>query len=263
MLRMNIENPNVFNNLLRALVVINQEMTFQTVLDFDARNFEGIRARAMDPSRVAMVDFELPKQFFEEWECNKDTRIKIDLRQLLRLLSRASGKDKVEITFSPTLTKGRWEIKIMHELNVRKFSMPILTLVEDEDEVPPVPKLTFNATAKLLSDLMKQVLEDVALVSNRVWFEADSDKLVLDAHGDLMTANIELEKTVQLLLLEVNEPSKALYSLNYLINMVKAGNMVADIATVQFSKDMPMKLMFEMKTGNLTYYMAPRIEELT
>ena len=53
--------------------------------------------------------------------------------------------------------------------------------------------------------------------------EADTEKLVLNATGDLMGATIELKKGSDALLeLQTQEPSKATYSLSYLSEIIKA-----------------------------------------
>ena len=77
-----------------------------------------------------------------------------------------------------------------------------------------------------------------------------------------MGATIELKKGSDTLLnLEVKEPSKATFSLSYLSEIVKAASATSDVATLEFSSDMPIKLNFEQeKEGKLTYYLAPRIE---
>jgi proliferating cell nuclear antigen len=77
-----------------------------------------------------------------------------------------------------------------------------------------------------------------------------------------MGATITLPKGSDTLLdLEAKEPSKATFSLSYLSEIVKAASATSDIATLEFSSDMPMKLDFQQaKEGKLTFYLAPRIE---
>jgi proliferating cell nuclear antigen len=77
-----------------------------------------------------------------------------------------------------------------------------------------------------------------------------------------MGANIELKKGSDSLLdLEVKEPSKATFSLSYLAEIIKAAVATSDIAMLEFSNDMPIRLDFQQpKEGKLTFYLAPRIE---
>jgi proliferating cell nuclear antigen len=77
-----------------------------------------------------------------------------------------------------------------------------------------------------------------------------------------MGATIELKKGSDALLdLETKEPSKATFSLSYLAEIVKAAVTTSDVASLEFSTDMPIRLDFKQpKEGKLTYYLAPRIE---
>jgi len=61
--------------------------------------------------------------------------------------------------------------------------------------------------------------------------------------------------------MEAKESSRATFSLSYLSEIVKAAVATSDIATLEFSTDMPIKLDFKQpKEGKLTFYLAPRIE---
>jgi proliferating cell nuclear antigen len=73
---------------------------------------------------------------------------------------------------------------------------------------------------------------------------------------------MELAKSDGALLeLEVKEASAATFNLNYLGAMVKAGSATSEVASIEFSTNMPLKLEFEMlEHGKLMYYLAPRIE---
>jgi proliferating cell nuclear antigen len=100
------------------------------------------------------------------------------------------------------------------------------------------------------------------MVSDHVRLEAEADKLTLSATGDLMGATITLQKGNDALLdIEAKEPSKATFSLSYLSEIIKAASATSDIATIEFSTDMPVRIDFQqMKEGKLTFFLAPRIE---
>jgi proliferating cell nuclear antigen len=135
------------------------------------------------------------------------------------------------------------------------------TLEASEEEVP-TPKITFNVKAKATTQGLSQAIEDAQLVSDHVKIEADSEKLTLTATGDLMGATIMLQKGNDALLdLEVKEPSKATFSLSYLSEIIKAAAATSEIATIEFSTDMPVRIDFQQtKEGKLTFFLAPRIE---
>jgi proliferating cell nuclear antigen len=249
MFKLKVADAKLLKDMATAISILVDEATFKM-------GAEGLKLRAMDPSRVAMVDFEWPKTIFEEYTCTDPTKMCINISELLKLLRRTGRDEAVELSVDEKT--GRLQIRITGTYT-RNFTMP--TLEASEEEVP-MPKITFNVRAKATTEGLRQAIEDAQLVSDHVRIEADTEKLILNAAGDLMGATIELKKGSDALLdVEAKEPSKATFSLSYLSEIIKAASTTSDIATLEFSSDMPIKLDFQQpKEGKLTYYLAPRIE---
>jgi proliferating cell nuclear antigen len=249
MFKIKVADAKLLRDMVTSISILVDEATFKI-------DPEGLKLRAMDPSRVAMVDFEWPKTVFEEYECAEPTKMCINISELLKLLKRA-GKDEV-VELSLDEKTGRLQVKITGKY-ARNFTMP--TLEASEEEVP-TPKLTFNVRAKATTNGLSQAIEDAQLVSDHVRIEADAEKIIFNAAGDLMGATISIQKGSDTLLdLEAKEPSKATFSLSYLSEIIKAAAATSEIATLEFSSDMPVKLDFQQtKEGKLTFYLAPRIE---
>ena len=249
MFKLKVADAKLLKDMATAISILIDEATFKI-------DPENLKLRAMDPSRVAMVDFEWPKTVFEEYTCTEPTKMCINISELLKLLRRAGKNEVVELSLDEKT--GRLQIKITGKYT-RNFTMPTL---ESSEEQVPTPKITFQVRAKATTEGLRQAIEDAQLVSDHVRIEVDTEKLVLNAAGDLMGATIELQKGSDTLLdLEAKEPSKATFSLSYLSEIIKAASATSDIATLEFSTDMPIKLDFQQtKEGKLTFYLAPRIE---
>jgi len=249
MFRAVVHDSRIWRNLLSAISTLIEEADFNTT-------GEGLKLRAMDPSHVAMVDFEWPKAAFEEYECDKPTSIRLNLTAMLKLLRRGKSEESLEIAYDEENKKVNLTLK---GKILKKFTMPTL---EPVDEEVPTPKLSFNAKAKMMSGTLKEIVEDSETVSDNIRFEASQDKLLVKASSELSNVNMELAKSDGALLeLEVKEASSAAFNLSYLGAMVKAGSATSEVASIEFSTNMPLKLEFEMsEQAKLMYYLAPRIE---
>jgi proliferating cell nuclear antigen len=249
MFKLKVADAKLLRDMITSISILVDEATFKL-------DPESLKLRAMDPSRVAMVDFEWPKTVFEEYVCTEPTKMCINISELLKLLKRAGKEEAVELSLDEKTAKLQLTITGKY---TRNFTMP--TLEASEEEVP-TPKLTFNVKAKATAEGLSQAIEDAGLVSDHVRIEADPEKLVFNAAGDLMGATISIAKGSDTLLdLEVKEPAKATFSLSYLSEIIKAASATSDIATLEFSSDMPIKLDFQQtREGRLTFYLAPRIE---
>ncbi len=244
-----MSDAKLLRDMLTALSTLVDEATFNLTP-------EGMKLRAMDPSRVAMVDFEWPKTVFEEYLSDVPSKMCINITELLKLLRRASKDESVELSLDEKTGRLNVGIKGKYE---RTFNMPTLEATEEE---VPTPKINFNVRAKATAEGLNQAIQDVQLVSDHVRIEMDAEKMTMRATGDLMGATVELKKGSDALLdLEAKEPSKATFSLSYLSEIIKTAAATSDVATLEFSTDMPVRIDFQQpKEGKLTFYLAPRIE---
>ena len=249
MFKLKVSDAKQLRDMATAISILVDEATFKIDL-------EGLKLRAMDPSRVAMIDFEWPKSIFQEYVCTEPTKICLNISELLKLLKRAGKDEAVELALDDKT--GRLLVAVSGKYS-RNFTMP--TLEASEEEVP-TPKISFNVKAKTTTQGLSQAIEDAQLVSDHVRIEAEPEKLTLSASGDLMGATITLTKGSDALLeLEVKENAKATFSLSYLSEIIKAASATSDIATLEFSSDMPVKIDFQhTKEGKLTFFLAHRIE---
>mgnify|MGYP005859690441 FL=1 len=249
MFRAKISDAKLLRDIITAISTLVDEATFNI-------SPENIKLRAMDPSRVAMIDFEWPKTVFNEYVCDQPMKMCVNISEMLKLLRRTGKDESVELSLDEKTGRLNVGIKGKYE---RTFNMPTLEAAEEE---VPTPKITFNVRVKATTEGLHQAIEDVQLVSDHVRIEVDNEKMTMRATGELMGAVVELKKGSDALLdLEAKEPSKATFSLSYLSEIVKTATATSDIATLEFSTDMPIRIDFQQpKEGKLTFYLAPRIE---
>jgi len=252
LIELKIADGKAFRDAMSALAVLVDEPTF--LIDENC-----MRMREMDPSRVAMVDFEWPKSRFETFICRASAKISVNIREMLKILKRAGEKESLEIAVRDVKARRELEITIIGKTK-RVFTLPTMPPSEEES---PIPKIVFNSRAKMTVQGFQNAVQDAELVSDHVRIQAEPEKVSLHATGDLMTAHMELLKNSDVVLsLDVQETQKATFSLRYLIDILKAATLVADLVTVEFSSDMPLKLIFHGEPDSkLDYYLAPRIQE--
>ncbi|RLE77472.1 MAG: proliferating cell nuclear antigen (pcna) [Thermoprotei archaeon] len=224
----------------------------------DEANFtidpSGMRLRALDPSRIAMVDFNLPASAFEEFSCEEEVKIGVNFDELNKVMKRGRADERVILE----VVGGRLRISIGGKAE-RSFSLPVIDIAGEE---LPLPKLNFTVRAKMLSDTLKDAIKDAELVSDSVSFDAKEDYLRVYAHSD--KGEVEVKFTIDtgsLIEYEVDEPSRSTYPISYLSDMLKRAANLSDIAGIEFATDKPLLLSFELAGGGrLSYFLAPRLE---
>ncbi|TMI32280.1 proliferating cell nuclear antigen (pcna) [Candidatus Bathyarchaeota archaeon] len=249
MFKATMNDARLFRNLLGAISSLIEEA------DFNATP-EGIKLRSMDPSHIAMVDFEWPKTAFDTYECNGNTKLRLSVSNLLKLLKRTRSDESIEVVYDDTNKK--LNITLKNKIT-RKFITPTL---EPSTEEVPTPKVPFNARVKITAASLRDIIDDAQAISDNVKLEVTPDKFTVRATGELSSALIELDKGSDAILdIDAKEPTKATYNLNYLGEIIRAGSGASEVTSLEFSTNMPIKVEFEMpQQGRLLYYLAPRIE---
>lgn len=248
-LRLKMSSSEVWKNCIGAISNLIDEADFEI-------NEEGVGMKAMDPSHVALSDFQLPAKAFEEYDIDKPRKLGIDLAEMDKIMSRANKEDESIIEFGGEENRLRLEFR---GASTRRFSLPLLELEEEE---LPTPDLDFTAFADVTAGALKEGLKDAALVGDNVRFQLEEGKFLMKIESDTGSAEMELSEGDEgLKELKIEEPSRAMYNIDYLENMVKAASS-NDIVEISHGKDLPIQLIFKIADGEgrLKFLLAPRVE---
>jgi proliferating cell nuclear antigen len=130
-----LPNAGYAASLFRAVAAVVEEATFRVTGD-------SMGLVSMDPSHVSLVDFELQK-WAGEFRADGETRMTIDLRELLRFLRRAGRGESLTLEYD----EGERRLSILLEdptgSRVRRYQ---LNTLEWESEPITMPSLSFTGT---------------------------------------------------------------------------------------------------------------------
>ena len=243
-----LADSRVWKNIIESISTLVEEGVF-------IADPSGIKLRAMDPSRVAMVDMELPKAAFEAYECATEVPIGVNFEHMKNIMKRSGSNEKLELEKADD--EARLKIRFKGKSS-RTFSLPLLDLGKEELSAPRIP---FNATVKTPASTLLDAIKDAEVVSDFVKVATEEGVLKVSASGDRGEVEVVITKeSGELLSIEMKEPAHALYSLTYLSKMMVASSL-SEISIVMFSTDMPLRLDFNLSSGGkIVYYLAPRME---
>jgi proliferating cell nuclear antigen len=236
-----INDTKSWRNSVEAIAALIDEGTFQI-------DSSGLKLRAMDPSQIALVDFEIPAKAFEKFKCEKPLTIGIDFTELSKITKRSRPEDKIDLSIDTRLKMVfRGETK-------REFTTSI---VEAKSNPPKEPKIEFSAEIKLTPNMIKDALKDAELISNHVSLRLDKG-FSIKSDGDTGSVDIEFPED-RLLSINVKTPAKSMFSLEYLNNILKAAE-IPSVVIISLKTDAPLKVEYSIGDGRVIYFLAPRIE---
>jgi proliferating cell nuclear antigen len=214
---------------------------------------DGLYFRAMDPSQISMISFNMPKEAFVEYSIPEEMKLGIDIGQLANVLSRGKKGESVELT----VEEGRLVIRFMGEKHKRTFKVP---LIETGERVQREPKIEFSNTAKVRADAIKETLKDAKLLSSHVRLLLNPEQFGVEVRGDNGDMKAEFQKgSDEVVEIDTKEGARATFPLQYLEDMVKATSS-SSLVTVNLETDKPLKIEYDVEGARVKYYLAPRIE---
>ena len=237
---------NILGNALSAAECLIPEATLR------ATN-EGLRILDMDPANVAMVNLNIPKDSFVNFELDEgkeEETISVSLSNLRPILKRAGKDDIVSIS----VIEGA---RLKLSFNNRKFEVPLIEIEEDKKQKEPEIKPTYTITTKT-KELMT-LLSDASIAGESISFlkEKDADQLMVKAAGDKLT-KFESSVPTETVDLDTKEKILSKFALEYLDKMVKTA--YGTTVKIELGNDYPLRLNFHNDSFNVRYILAPRVE---
>lgn len=242
-MKIKLENPS----LLAKVVDIISELVTEVRIKV---NEEGMSITAMDPANVSMVNFIISKSAFSQFEVEKDV-LGINLENLKQILRRCGAGSSLILEKEENMLK----IEIYDKIK-RKFTLNLISI--DSEEInfkEKTSNMNFSSTVEVSSENLVSSIEDCAVVADACSFIIESGKFIIEAKS-LNSARIEFSETEAKISAE-NCRSK--YSLEYLQKFMK-GTKICSKTLLHFSEDHPLKIDFKEKDFELSFVLAPRIE---
>lgn len=224
----------------------------------------GMTVAQIDPSHVAMVTVEMPKDSFVGYWYDTQAEsvdIALDVDRLSKLMT--YNKDDV-ITLEVKTDHDKAEKTLTVDNGSTKASMSVLD--EDAVFVPRIPALMPTKDFAVLPPKKFQgALRTAVLISDAARITFDKETLKVGAKSGEESAETVFTKD-EMKEFQVNEPGKVLYPIECLQRMVNAIK-GTDEFRMTLKEDYPAKIDFYLPVGrgatekiHITYFLAPRME---
>lgn len=228
-----LKKSGVFKDLKKDTVIRLEKITYVPSKEFPK----------LSPIEITTEGFpvlpELPKSFSEK-----------GFPKLPKTESERKREESNFLTFT------------LRDRMVRRFK--IFLLEDSSGEDVPAPKIPFDARFVIVVEDLDRAIENLSSVSDNLKIAVSSDKIEFSAKGDLGEVNIPFDRhSESILSIETRNRDvvKAGYSTNYLKPMIADFKAISDVVSIEFSKDMPIKISPEIgHRTQLSYYLAPQIE---
>lgn len=220
--------------------------TSDVVLIFDQK---GMTCQGMDSSHVSMTFLNLDNRDFQEYTCNTQHRIPLNVLNLSKVIKCAGNDDAMIIRY----VDGEDFITLMFKNaeRVLQFSLNLVVIEQDEVEIPDMQYME-NITMKATT--FKATVGDLIQVGEICTVKCANDSVSFVTKGDIGEAKIVLKNCCETEI-SIN------FALRYLNIFAKAASL-CDTTTMSISPELPLRLVFTISEfSQIVFFLAPQMEE--
>ena len=239
-LRIKMEN-------LREVVEVVSTLVSEVKLSISK---DGLEAKAVDPSHVAMLVLNLHKPVFEEFT-GEPTELGVDVEKLKEVLRLSKPGDVIDFQFDG-------KNRLVASLGRVTRQMAVVDPAGITD--PKVPNVSPPASVTVKTEDLRQGIRGSESFTDHVTLTLEPDAFTMHSEGETDRLDLRIPKE-NLPKLEVKESVKSMYPLDFFSAMVKS--IAAEDATLHVGNEYPLKIEFGMGggRGEGRYLLAPRVEE--
>ncbi len=233
--------------VLRELVDVVSTLVSEVKLSISK---DGLEAKAVDPSHVAMLVLKLQKSVFEEFT-GEATEIGVDVEKLKEVLRLSKPGDILELQFD-----GKNRLVASVGRVTRQMAVVDPAGITD----PKVPNVSPPALVTVKTEDVRQGIRGSESFTDHVTLTLEPEAFTMHSEGDTDRLDLRIPKET-LARLDVKEPVKSMYPLDFFSAMVKS--IASEEATLHVGNGYPLKIEFAMGMGRGEgrYLLAPRVEE--
>jgi proliferating cell nuclear antigen len=211
---------------------------------------EGLTIKALDVDQSSLIDIYFPKEMFLEYDIEESVSVGVSINNLKKVLKHLKKGENLAI--EPEGEYAKFTIGaggvVSRMFRFRNLEVP----------TPEIPELnlSFTATAKVMAQSLKKVIEDIEAIGGSTQFRATPEALVIRSVGAGKLEVKFAQGSLALISLEVSEPAESVYDTSKLVNVLGITK-ISDVVTLSFASKMPLKAEFSIGPGRVTYLLAP------
>jgi len=248
MLEITFSDTKEFVNVIEALTLLDEANFFVSE--------QGLELRAMDPARVAMIDLQIPTNYFFVFDYDQGPfRLGVIINEFKQLLKRGNASD--ELSFN-LIDDYKLQLIFKGQLS-REFHCSLIDLGESQY---PTPKIIDHASVTITTEIFDKIIKDAELIGDHLILEASEKNncFIITSSSESKDFKTTIHKDDDFVAnFKIKEASRSCYNLCYLKEFVQ--QKLGPLVKLSFSTAGVIVVEYQLTSaGKLTYFLSPRTE---
>ena len=218
-------------------------------------NSSGIKLTTIDSSNCAIVNLILYAEKFEEYVCEGELNIGLNLVSIFKILKGSKHADTISFYINkdePTVLN----IKTINSSKKTGVESKIKILDMDE-KIYNIPDISFNSYITMPSSDFQNYILELSNVSDVINFKSNSKELILSAKGNFAEQKIRINESNDSL--ENDDTYECgTFNIKYILLFCKSSNLCSTIE-IYLKSEYPLTILYNIANlGKIKYCLAPK-----
>lgn len=218
-------------------------------------NEDGLIINTTDNMHTSMLYLKINKILFDKkYDIKKSGVFGINLNKFNDVLKTSSKNCIIEL-----IKKEDDEdinIKLINDNKKINFKLKLLNIISDNYNSM---NINYNYQIKMSSEEFEKTIKKVSSFGSDCYIYTDQENIYIDVSGDIGYGSFSINDIVHEIDYK-NEENKNKYSLSYLLKICKSSKISENII-INLNKNLPLKVTFNHEYANITYYLAPKVDD--
>ncbi len=250
------------NDLQKAVVFVELFQylkQFVTIISLTLKT-DQFYIQGMDSSQISIFEISLMKDWFDEYNVEKDTVIGLNINIFAKILHIYNNPQ----TISLIVNEENMEIKF--ESDTKDFNKEfIMPLVEYETEYLTIPEKEYDMDIEMESKKFKIFIDELAIFGDVLTIKYEDDNVILNSQSDTEGSMKLLMKAEDLEECTINEEvqTECSFRIKYLQYMTQYYKL-SKYVLLNFTNDTPMQckyILHENINNFIRFHLAPVMED--
>ncbi|WVQ72730.1 proliferating cell nuclear antigen (pcna) [Cryptococcus sp. DSM 104548] len=153
---------------------------------------EGIALQAMDNSHIALVSLKLEPEGFENYRCDRNMPLGVNLASLTKILKCAKDQDVVTLKASDDADALSLIFESPKEDRVGEYEMKLMDI---DQEHLGIPDTEYDATVSMSSAEFARICRDLTVLGESVKIDCSKEGVTFSSDGEVGKGSVHLKQT--------------------------------------------------------------------
>lgn len=224
----------------------------------------GLTVQAVDDSRVLLVSLLVGQSAFQEYRCDRDITLGIDLESFSKILRCGNNEDYLTLLAED---KPDSVMTIFEDKTKERVSEYSLKLMDIDSEFLNIDDMDYDSVINMSSSEFSKIVKDLKNLSESLNIVVSKDSVKFSSEGESGSGSIVLKQSASVeapensVSINLENPVDLTFGLKYLGDIIKATSLSRDIK-IKLADKTPALFEFNLDAGGyLRFYLAPKFDE--